>query len=138
MILRSRPRSKEAKMKFKLEDIVNLRDPLAELSEVQMSAAASFRIAELIDTMQSTLDNIEEQRLKLVKQACEEAGVPDAPNVPTAKMPEFLKMYNALLEDETVEVSVRSIDVNSLTGNIAPKYLMVLRQFGIIVDQQGD
>lgn len=127
-------------MEFKLIQLMNLRGPLQELAEVKMSPRAAYRIQGILNAVQAELEKIEAFRKKLGKRVCEEAGKPDADEVPPEKLKEFSEEFSEFLENENVEVAVRSIDVDVITGDISPGTLAVLVEHGIVVgpEEQED
>lgn len=119
-------------MKLTLEKIYNLREPLAKLAKVPMSATAGYRIGSLFDTIKVEYDKIEVQRLKLAKQACKDAGEQDARTVPAAVMPEYLGKFFEFLKGEELEIPVRSISIETINGSIIPEDLMILIDSGVV------
>ena len=120
-------------MELSLEQIWRLRGPLSKLGVVPMSVTAGYRIGKLLDAVQSEFNIIEEHRRKLAKQACVDAGEPDASSVPAAATEKYLEEFIEFLKADKVEIPVRSINAESLNGDITPLDLMVLIDCGIVV-----
>ena len=119
-------------MELKLSEILSLREPLNELSGVPMSATAAFRVQGTLAAVELELEKIESTRSKLAKRVCEESDCPEASTVPSDKMDYFREQIGELLE-ETVKLSVRSINLDAITGDIRPGALRALVQHGIVI-----
>ena len=98
-------------MKVKLSEVYVSVPVLSKVLDLELPINISYKVMKLVNSLNTELKNIEEQRVKLVKK---HSGS-DQTNVAEEKKQEFLKEFAVLLEEE-IEVSWEKMPISSL-GN---------------------
>lgn len=96
-------------MKIRLSDVYVSVPVLTKILDLELPVNISYKLMKLVNSLNSELKNIEDQRIKLVKKYSGE----DQNNVSEEKKQEFLKEFSALLEEE-IEISWNKMPVSSL------------------------
>lgn len=119
-------------MEIKVKDIVLARTVLEELSERNLPARTSFKIALLVKKVLPILQTFEEQRNNIIVKLGQKSE-DGTYVVPPERMPEANK-YLGDIGEEIVEIDFTPIDI-SLLGDIEikPAHLLLLDPF---LDQQ--
>jgi len=99
-------------MKVRLIDIYGSVSVLNKLVEEPLPTKISFKLMKLLNTLNSEVKLVEEQRLKLVKQYSEDGNTVSDQNKEV-----FVKEFSEFLNDE-IEVTWEPIEVDSLGDNI--------------------
>ena len=99
-------------MKVRLIDIYSSVTVLNKLVEEPLPTKISFKLMKLLNTLNSEVKLVEEQRLKLVKQYSEDGNMVSEQNKEV-----FVKEFSEFLNDE-IEVVWEPIEVETLGDNI--------------------
>lgn len=100
-------------MKVRLSDVYVSVPVLNKVLDLELPINVSYKVMKLVNSLNTELKNIEEQRVKLVKKY----SGSDQNNVSEENKQEFLKEFSALLEEE-IDVSWDKISVSSLGTNM--------------------
>lgn len=98
-------------MKVKLSEVYVSVPVLSKALDLELPINVSYKVMKLVNSLNTELKNIEEQRVKLVKKYSDS----DQNNVLEDKKQEFLKEFSLLLEEE-IEVSWEKLPISSF-GN---------------------
>jgi hypothetical protein len=99
-------------MKVRLIDIYSSVTVLNKLVEEPLPTKISFKLMKLLNTLNSEVKLVEEQRLKLVKQYSEDGNTVSEKNKEV-----FVKEFSEFLNDD-IEVAWEPIEVETLGDNI--------------------
>ena len=99
-------------MKVRLIDIYSSVTVLNKLVEEPLPTKISFKLMKLLNTLNSEVKLVEEQRLKLVKQYSEDGNTVSEKNKVV-----FVKEFSEFLNDD-IEVAWEPIEVETLGDNI--------------------
>jgi len=96
-------------MKLKLGKILEMKEPLARLTNEQLPLKIAFRLNKLIKALDENLNIIESERVKLVQKLGEQNTEGNV-QVPKDKIPQFQEEYVELLNEE-VEIEFTPFDL---------------------------
>ena len=110
-------------MKVKLGEIYNSVNVLSKLLDTEIPVSVSYKLMKLVNTLNSELKTVEEQRIKLVKKysdtSTEESTVKDESK--DAFLKDFSELLAQEIEIDWVALSLKTLDnsvklsVNDLT-----------------------
>ena len=102
-------------MKVKLGEIYNSVGVLGKLLDTEIPITVSFKLMKLVNTLNSELKTVEEQRIKLVKKYS--TGSETESNVSDDSKEEFLKEFSKLLAEE-IDVPWVAISMETLGDSV--------------------
>jgi len=102
-------------MKVKLGEIYNSVSVLSKLLDTEIPVSVSFKMMKLVNTLNSELKTVEEQRIKLVKKYSKESESESI--VQDDSKEEFLKEFSVLLAEE-VDVQWTPISLETMGDSV--------------------
>lgn len=130
------PYNKKKTMKVSLRKIRAADAVLKEISDLDLDAAPAFKIADLVMAAAPRMQAFEAQFAKhLQKYGRAIKGKPGAFDVPQAKVADFLKQVDPLLDTE-IEINVEQVSLSELPPTIKPRLLMPLLGWFVVKDTQ--
>lgn len=106
------------KIELKLIEVLNARIPLEKFLKQNLPIKISFNLLKLKNKIDSEVENIEAQRIKLVSKY-DPINEGEKKQVPEDKQPEFFKEYLDFLNTEFVTFDFKKIDIDDISDDIS-------------------